>query len=170
MQIRSTGSYRQMLPPNSVPSIWINWFEFVVSCIAFCPQNHLEIWLCLPQPYWYCSLIAGTTTTGSLAAIPMMALSIQGFTSTSPLIVLQQQRLERLFGAAEAQSAPHLCPVGKRLLTSFTYDLGIPVSFSAVQISLLPLHLPFSFILVSGILLSCHSVFPHYMGVPAGLM
>lgn len=113
------------LPPYTIPSTWINWFGSEVSCTAFCPLNHLEIWLCLLQPWWYPSLIPGTTSTGSLAAIPM-ALSTLDFTSASSLwalldwhvaqrtlIVLQKQRLEWLFGAAEAQSAPHLCPVGK---------------------------------------------------------
>lgn len=112
VQIRSKGRYRQMLPPSSIPSIWINWFGSMVSCIAFCPLSHLETWLCLSQPYWYCSLILGTASTGSLAGIPM-ALSMQDFTSASPLTVLQKQRLECLFGAAEAQWAPHLRPIGK---------------------------------------------------------
>lgn len=125
VQIRGKGRYRQMLPLNSLPSIRIIWLGSAVSCIAFCPLNHLETWLCLPQPWCNSSLIPGTTSIGSLAAIPM-TLSMQSFPSASALpallgrhvaqsmpIVLQKQRLEWLFGTAEAPSAPRLCPVGK---------------------------------------------------------
>lgn len=62
-------------------------------------------------------------------------------------------------------------------LRHFTYDLGIPVSFPAVQIPRLPLHFPFSFILVGSsffpllsLTFTSHLSPTHYMGVPAGLM
>lgn len=191
LQIRSKGRYRQMVPSNSLTSIQIRWFESVVSCLAVCPLIHLETWLLLPQPWSYSSLIPGTTSIGSLAAIPM-ALSVQGFPPPSPPWVLLGQRVAQSILVLPAEGAlensclelqklsqPHTSVLlGRMLLTSFTHNLGAPVCIPVVQIPLLLLHFPYSFIPAGSIfslvtqfcLMASHSPPPAQDGILAGLV